>query len=285
MMRFGLLVCSLAVCETVFGSVLRGRKGRINLEPGVAKPQFSVTVLRQFPHVDKPFTQGLEFMSDGMLVETSGAYPSGTASHVRILDPSTGEVVQQMDDEVSGLFVEGIARRPGGNWVVSTWEDKKIVEYDAHMRFVKEHNYPAEGWGLAHNIDGDDTLLATNGSSYLVTLKHSHEEGYQVVNETPITCEGREVTGMNELEMVKDFFGNGPALLGNIYMTRDVFAIDPKSGECFGSFSLNGLEDVRDAEIYGGHVANGIAYNEQTGTYIMTGKNWDNMYEVKIEKL
>lgn len=249
-------------------------------------PEFTVTVLRKLPHVDQPFTQGLEFMEDGMLVETSGAYPPPTKSHIRIVDPSTGEVTAQIDqDNLTTVFAEGIARMASGHWVMSTWMDKKALEYDEDLKFVKEHPYPKEGWGFARNLVGNDTtMLATDGSAKLITLEFSSEEGFVVKKEQPITCAGEEVTGMNELEMVEDFLGYGPALLGNIYMTRTVLAINPANGTCFGSLNLQGLESEKTIESSGGHVANGIAYNRENDTFFMTGKNWDYIYEVKIEK-
>lgn len=50
---------------------------------GGAEPRsYKVTKLRTIPHVDKPWTQGLEFSDDGRLIETSGDYPEAEGNHV-----------------------------------------------------------------------------------------------------------------------------------------------------------------------------------------------------------
>merc|ERR1719161_2308618 len=66
--------------------------------------------------------------------------------------------------------------------------------------------------------------------------------------------------------------------------TRLVLLIDPASGQCTGVMSLAGpgLEAVKDEEASGYHVANGLAYNKNTSRFIVTGKNWQNMYEISL---
>merc|ERR1740121_1588700 len=95
---------------------------------------------------------------------------------------------------------------------------------------------------------------------------------------------GKRVKGLNELEMVTDFAGSGPALLGNVINTRSVIAIDPETMICKGVFHLEDLEPKFAGETYGMHVANGIAYRKSTGSFFVTGKNWEFMYEINVSK-
>ncbi|CAK0906154.1 unnamed protein product, partial [Prorocentrum cordatum] len=97
-------------------------------------------------------------------------------------------------------------------------------------------------------------------------------------------CMGKRLRGLNELEMVEDFAGTGPKLLANLVNTRLVFAMDPETMECAGVFHLEDTEPIAANERGGYHVANGIAYNKKSGTFFVTGKNWESMYEIAVSK-
>jgi glutamine cyclotransferase len=239
---------------------------------------YKLEVLRTFRHVGKPFTQGLEITSDGKhLVETSGAYPAGVESFVRIVDPITGDSVRSLTDGLTGFFAEGIVQMPDGHWFASTYVDHKMVEYSPDLQFVKHHAFPAMGWGLTRTPDGS-AFLGTNGSEHLMTF---HRGNFATVDTKVVTCMGKKVTGLNELELVHDFMGLGPTLLGNVYLSRLVLALDPVTAVCKGVFHLEGLgvPDVNEGAGY--HAANGLAFNKSSGTLIATGKNWEDMFEVR----
>eukprot|EP00927_Polykrikos_kofoidii_P034994 TRINITY_DN29578_c0_g1_i1.p1 TRINITY_DN29578_c0_g1~~TRINITY_DN29578_c0_g1_i1.p1 ORF type:complete len:326 (-),score=43.62 TRINITY_DN29578_c0_g1_i1:251-1207(-) len=246
-------------------------------EQAVQPTNYAMTIVKKLPHVGKPWTQGLEFASDGMLVETCGDYPPGVGSSIRKLDPATGQVRQTVTDGLAGKFVEGIASM-GGHWFVSTWHDSIAFEYDANLQLLGSHKYPFDGWGLATSPDGL-SFLATNGTNKLLKLKKGTFELESMSN---ITCLGRPVQGLNELELVQSFFGGSAALLGNVMNTRIVMVLDPVSSQCMGVLDLTSLETPQPNENQGFHVANGIAFSEKRGTFFLTGKNWDWIYEVRI---
>lgn len=245
---------------------------------------YEVTTLRQFDHVGAPWTQGLEFSADGKLVETSGDYPSGSGSFVRILDPESGTPQRLISDGLKNkhgdnLFIEGIVER-GGHWFATTYEDNVAIEYDKNFQLVGSHHYPTVGWGLTLGPDGE-SYLVTNGTEYVMSLG----TGDWKIKETKVAnCMGKRVSGLNELEMVQDFDGAGPTLLGNVINTRLVLAMDPKTLSCTGVFHLEDLEQPEPLESRGYHVANGIAYNKKTGSFFVTGKNWRSMFEIKVSK-
>jgi glutamine cyclotransferase len=243
-----------------------------------------VKVLRKFEHAHAPWTQGLQFASDGRLIETCGDYPEGVGSFVRELDPKSGKVQRStsaglVDDAGKNRFIEGIVEM-GGRWFATTYEDKLAIEYDKNFKVVGTQHYPYLGWGLAVSPDSQ-SFLVTNGSEYVMSLglgtwKH---ERTKVAH-----CMGKRLRGLNELEMVEDFAGTGPALLANLINTRLVFAMDPKTMECSGVFHLEDTESIEANERGGYHVANGIAYNKKSGTFVVTGKNWESMYEIQVSK-
>jgi len=246
----------------------------------------AVELLRKLPHVGQPFTQGLELTADGQLVETTGDYPPGVGSFVRTVDPHSGseasrtiQGLRQRPLPASPVFLEGITEL-GGHWFASTYEDNVLLEYDSSFQYLKSHAFPYEGWGLTHSVDGK-FLFATNSTEYVMTLD---AKTFDTVDTKTVTCLGKRVPGLNELEMVPDFLGRGPAIVGNIIYTRLVLAVDPATARCFAVFQLagGGLERQRSDERYGYHVANGIAFNRQSGTFFVTGKNWRNMFEVRV---
>lgn len=253
-----------------------------------SEPQnFGVKVLRQLPHVGTPFTQGLEFKQDtNELVETSGSFPPGTVSYVRGVNLQTGNTNWKVTDGLDGSFIEGIVQfgGPQGHWYASVYQEpRKTVEYDSAMNFISTHPYHFDGWGFSQTVD-KSAFLATNGSSMIMTLKPGT---FELVDQKRAMCLGRPVPGLNELEMVPNFLGRGPVLLGNVYTSRIVLALDPGTMECIGAFHLDGVanaEPIQANEVLGYHVANGIAYNANTDSLFVTGKNWNYMFEVKIEE-
>lgn len=245
---------------------------------------YLVTRVRRLKHEGAPWTQGLEFSDNGMLVETSGDYPAGVGSFVREVDPKTGvprRTVTEGLKDASGrtLFVEGITER-GGHWYATTYQDNIAVEYDANFQVVGRHPYNHVGWGLSRSADGQ-AFLATNGSEYVMQLS---PQTWQLQGVKMATCQGKRLEGLNELEMVEDFDGSGPALIGNLINTRLVMVMSPHTMACTGVFHLEDLEPKRSNEPFGYHIANGVAYDARSKTFFVTGKNWESIYEIKVSK-
>lgn len=265
-------------------SLLAARAGSRYVRRQDGLKSFNATLLHQLPHIDKPFTQGLEFDAQKReLVETSGAFPQGTRSYIRGVDPQSGKTNWITQEGFNGGFAEGIVQNgPENHWFTSLYNTGRLLEYDSSMKYVHDHPYYYEGWGLTASVDGS-SFLATNGSTQMMTLA---PDTLELVNSKPATCMGKDVPKLNELEMVRDFFGPGrAALIGNIYTTRMVLIMDPQTMDCIGVLDLSGLpEPIIPEEALGYHVANGIAYNPYSGTFFVTGKNWEYMFEIRIQE-
>ena len=249
------------------------------LRAGAAPVSYKAQILRTLPHEGAPFTQGLALVDDNRLIETSGAYPAGTESFVRIIDLKDGSILQSTTSGLSDQFAEDVARTPGG-WLVATYHGHKAVRFNSDLSVDREVEYPIEeGWGLCHDSEGD-RYFATNGTEFLMELEPATLALKRVA---PVRCMDFRVPGVNELEFVADFDGKGPMLFGNLYKTRFVLGIDPTTFECTSFFDLEGFGEEDPKEEFGFHVANGIAYLPATKTFLVTGKNWQSMFEISLE--
>ena len=67
----------------------------------------------------------------------------------------------------------------------------------------------------------------------------------------------------------------------NIWLTDLIYRIDPASGAVTGIVDAGGL--LAEPVARDGAVLNGIAFDERTGTWLLTGKLWPSMFEVRFE--
>jgi glutamine cyclotransferase len=76
-------------------------------------------------------------------------------------------------------------------------------------------------------------------------------------------------------------------IYANVYLTDDIIQIDPVSGRVLAKANLTniltkaGINDdpkVKDP----GNVLNGIAYNKNSKTFFITGKDWPALIELKF---
>lgn len=229
---------------------------------------YTYEVINEFPHDPKAFTQGLEFYND-TLYESTGK--KGFSS-LRKVDFETGEILKQVNLEDS-YFGEGITILKDKIYVL-TWQSGLGFVYDT-KNFEKidsfKYGESQEGWGLAN--DGKK-LFKSDGSEKIWFLNPETlvEEGYlQTVTNKSI------FNKTNELEYVD---GN---IYANVWQKESMMIIDATSGAIVGVINFGGLkEKVTKHENL--DVLNGVAYHKNRGTFFVTGKNWDKLFEIKIFK-
>ena len=86
-----------------------------------------------------------------------------------------------------------------------------------------------------------------------------------------------KVVGLNELEWIDG------KIYANRYQLNGVAIINPINGAVEGVIDFTSLKSkvTQHPEL---DVLNGIAYNPETKTIFVTGKNWDKLFEVEIVK-
>lgn len=228
--------------------------------------QRRVTVLSSRPHDRRAYTQGL-ILVDGELYESTGDFGR---SSLRRVDPHTGEVRQRVNLP-SQIFAEGLAL-VGDELIQLTWQNRVAFVYDrATFREVRQHAYATDGWGLCY--DGR-RLLMTDGTS---TLYFRDPATFEEVGRVDITLRGWPLREVNELECV------GDTVYGNVFQTDTIVEIDPRTGVVVAEIDAAGL--LSPEEQIGAYVLNGIAWDPDTGHFLITGKDWPRLFEVTFDRV
>ena len=257
----------LAVLLPALMALLAGSPALAQI-PAPAAPapqQYTVRIVKTFPHDPQAFTEGL-FYDKGFLYESTGR--NGT-SWIRKVDLDTGKVVQSAK-VASAYFGEGIAAWKG-RIISLTWRTEKGFVWDQSTLHLKSSfSYIGEGWGMTHDAQN---LIMSDGTP---VLKFLDPDTLAVARQLMVTLDGKPLDQVNELEYVDG------AVLANIWMTRDIVRIDPKSGQVNGIIDLSALPEEshplndRDA------VANGIAYDPIGHRLFVTGKLWPHLYQIEL---
>ena len=225
--------------------------------------QYKVKVVKEYPHDEMSYTQGLFFQGDKM-VESTGQYGEST---LRLVDLGTGKAVKKLDFDRK-YFIEGSVELDGKIYIL-TWQNKVAFIYDARtFEYKQTFSYPREGWGLT--TDGKN-LIASDGTSRLYWLDGQFKQQKVVT----VKLNGRPVNQLNELEWIDG------KIWANVYMTDMILIINPETGNVEATVDCTGLlpRHLRDQYT---DVLNGIAYNPETKKIFLTGKYWKRLYEVEL---
>jgi glutaminyl-peptide cyclotransferase len=223
-------------------------------------PVTPAVVLRETPHDSTLFTEGLCFLDDKHLVESTGR-------RSRLLVRSA--IDSQVNAEVKipkRRFCEGVTVL-GKRAYQLTWKDGECFVYDvAEWKHVATLKYSGQGWGITH----DGTHLITSDGSAQLTVRSPTD--FKPVRYISVRDGKRSVNDLNELEFIEG------EVWANVWRTHRIARIS-EAGEVIGYIDLASIApQLRDREA----VANGIAYNPSTGTAFVTGKYWSKMFEIAL---
>jgi glutamine cyclotransferase len=228
-----------------------------------AAARYTYTVVNVYPHDTNAFTEGL-VVQGGFLYESTGLYGS---SSLRLVDLETGSVLQETAMP-SQFFGEGIAILDG-TIVQLTWREHTGFVYDkASFSLLGNFSFSGEGWGTTY--DGS-CLIVSNGTD---TLQFLDPVTHQNVKEVQVRDGNAAVTNLNELEYVKG------DVYANIWHQQKIAVINPQTGRVKAWVDLAGLQSptVLNSE----SVLNGIAYDAENDRLFVTGKNWPQLFEIKL---
>ena len=220
-------------------------------------------VVAAYPHDANAFTQGLAIEA-GQLYEGTGQYGAST---VRRVDLQSGRPDKQRALN-QRYFGEGIAIL-GGLLYQLTWQNGVVVVYDlATFEVQRTMQYDGEGWGLTH--DGRE-LIMSDGSA---TIRFRDPQTFAVTREIEVRAGNAPVPKLNELEFIDG------EIWANIWYDDRIARISPATGEVLGFIDLTTLypQSARGSEA----VLNGIAYDAAAKRLFVTGKNWPQLYEIRV---
>lgn len=223
-----------------------------------------VEVITRYPHDTKAFTEGLVVDDQGRLFESTGRYGS---SSVRLVDVSSGKV-ERKAELARQYFGEGLASLDG-RLIQLTWKEHTAIVYDAsNFHELGRFGYDGEGWGLCY--DGTDLVMSDGSPDLVFRDPDTFDERRRVT----VTEAGAPVSDINELECV------GDRVYANQWRTDRILEIDPISGAVTAVIDASGLLSAEEAAK--ADVLNGIAYDPARGTFLVTGKDWPWMFEVRF---
>ncbi|KAG1648576.1 Glutaminyl-peptide cyclotransferase [Nymphon striatum] len=230
--------------------------------------QLTVEVLDSFPHDTGSFTQGLELDPQGRLFESAGS-PGDVISSLREVEAGTGSVLRSIDIE-EPLFAEGLTLVDDRLFLL-TWQAQRAFVFDVDtFELLEEFSYVGDGWGLCY--DGE-RLVMSNGSDQLT---FRDPETFESLGTVSVTFNGGVLADINELECVDG------QVWANIFLSDQIVRIDPATGKVNRLVTTVGLIDPHPVELQSGSVLNGIAYNADTDTFLITGKRWPTVFEVQF---
>jgi len=239
--------------------LLNGNKPQSNIPTA----RLTYSVVHTYPHDPNAFTEGLTY-SDGFLYESTGL--NGNSS-LRRIDLATG-FIQQEVSLPSQYFGEGITI-VNNSIIQLTWQSHVGFIYDkSTFSLLRNFSYSTEGWGLTYN---GSQLIMSDGTDHIyyidpITFQRT---GQIIVHDGNTT-----VVNINELEYV-----NGD-IFANIWQTSTIAIINPETGQVKDWVDLSGLANQNNQDF--GAVLNGIAYDQNNDRLFVTGKDWSNLYEIRL---
>jgi glutamine cyclotransferase len=227
-------------------------------------PILVAEVVESYPHDPHAFTQGLEYY-DGYLYESTGRSGQSTLRRTVL---ETGAIVNQVNLP-SEYFGEGLTIFRGKIYQL-TWLSKIGFIYDVRtFRRIGEFHYESEGWGLTHD---DASLILSDGSNKLQFIDPT---SFKIVRTLEVYAGNVAVTNLNELEYIDG------EIFANVWHSARIARIDPHSGQVLAWIDLASV--VARSKHEPEDVLNGIAYDAKRRRLFVTGKNWAEILEIKID--
>jgi len=223
-------------------------------------------VIRVYPHAATAFTQGL-IWEGGYLYESTGLWGESSLRRVDIDSGEADEILTLADD----YFAEGL-ERVGDQLIQLTWRAGIAFVYDFEtFELLRSIDYKGEGWGLCY----DGRYLFMSDSTSHIAIRDP--QTFALIFRGAVTLDGRIIPPqlLNELECVGDH------IYANAWNTDYIFRIDKYTGEISALIDASALlTDAERDDLSPGSVLNGIAWNPESETFYITGKNWNKLFEV-----
>jgi glutaminyl-peptide cyclotransferase len=240
---------------------------KITIVSSIEPKLLTYKIINTYPHNKDAFTEGLEFHGEYLYESTGNS--ENYKGFIRKMDYETGKVLQQVDLDPK-YFGEGITILNNKIYQLS-WKEKTGFIYDLNtMKLEKTFKYDKdiEGWGMTNdgtNIYHDDKTER---------IWKMNPETQKMIDYVNVYSNSTKIESINELEWVEG------KIYANVWQKDIIIIVNPVNGAVEAVIDLKDLRaKITNKE---DDVLNGIAYNPKTKTLFVTGKNWDKMFEIKI---
>ena len=263
---FALLASSVVVACGASSSAPPEPQVRAQAPAGPVVEHLGYEIVKSYPHDPAAFTQGLTLV-DGQLYEGTGLHGQ---SSLRRVDLHSGAALQQVALD-GRYFGEGIAV-VGDRIYQLTYQTGVGFVYDRRtFEKLREFSYKGEGWGLTY--DGQRLIMSDSTD----TLRFWDPETLAEVGRLRVRDGDRAIDRVNEMEYVDG------AIYANIWQEERIARIDPKTGVVTAWIDMSNLLTATERS-RGVDVLNGIAHDPKTGHFLVTGKLWPWIFEVRFVK-
>lgn len=223
-------------------------------------------IVKEYPHDPKNFTQG--FQLDGNTIYES----DGQKGESRLITYALGSTTPILETkQTDDIFSEGTTIA-GDKVIQLTWLNKKGFVYEkSSLKLIREFPYPdmmGEGWGLTY--DGKD-LIATDGTNNIYFLSVSDPS--KMLRYISVAGNNETFDQLNEIEYHEGF------IYANVWQKPIILKINPNNGEVVAKMDLSQIAKLHTTNA--DDVLNGIAF--KGNNMLITGKNWDKIYEISIK--
>ena len=238
----------------------------INVFAKTPEAKLTYEIVKEYPHDPKSFVQG--FLLEGNTVYESDGQNGSSRILKYTLGTTTPIVETPQSDEI---FSEGAAI-VGDKIYQLTWQNKKGFIYNkSDLSLISEFAYPnviGEGWGLTYD---NKNLILSDGTKNIYFL--DVKDPSKIVRYISVAGNTEAYEKLNELEYHKGF------IYANVWQQPVILKINPANGEVVGKFDFT--EIAKKHTTNSDDVLNGIAFKGDN--MLITGKNWDKIYEVSIK--
>ncbi|WP_153799590.1 glutaminyl-peptide cyclotransferase [Foetidibacter luteolus] len=232
-----------------------------------APPVLTYSVVKVYPHDTTSYIQGLIWYNNS-LYEGTGNYGE---SRLMKVDINSGKASQAIDLDKK-IFGEGITILNDKIYQL-TWKEHKVFVYDTKtFKKLQEFEWPYEGWGITHN--GKELIISTGSNSiYFV-----EPATFKILRTIGVSDNYGPAGMINELEYVNGF------IYANQYETDYILKINPQTGTVEGKLDLENILQKNQVKYnpQAINVLNGIAYDSAKNSFLVTGKWWPALFEIKV---
>lgn len=236
--------------------------------------QQKIEIVRDYPFDQSSFTQGLEFDHEGNLLVSTGLKGKSRVYRIRDWENTSKPSVSMPLHE--NIFGEGIAVFGDTLWQL-TWRDHFAVRRDAEtLEYQGLNIMEQEGWGACSTFDN---VVTSDGSS---SLYFRDPEDFRIDRVVDVTFGGQPLVNLNELDCSLDEAGEKWFVYANVWHSDRIVKIDASTGRVVAVVDASEAVAEAKAMYKDIDVLNGVAKIPGRDSFVITGKFWPVMFEVKF---